>query len=526
MSRIDVAVVGAGPVGLSATIDLARRGVSVMVIDKHAEPALHPKSRAVNVRTMEIFRSWGIEERVRAAGLATPPVRYLGKDAASPWSDVVESSVVADGGENDLSPLPLEVFLCSQDILEPVLREAALQPPVDVRLSTEVLSVIEIEDGVRLELRSRLDGSTETVEAAYVIGADGAQSGIREQLGIERDGEPSLQQSVSVLFRSDLITSRTDSESAFIYIDNPDTVGTVVFVPVDTEGRVAMLGRPPVLDRLPVDQVDWQEQVRLAAGDPDLDVEIIDYRTWEVGAWVASDYQKGRIFLAGDATHVMPPYGGFNQNAGIQDVHNLTWKLAAVLRGWATPALLGTYGPERRPVALFDREEAVLNFRSHVGAEHDGPRTFRTENFHHLGLDIGYRYDQGAVVLEPDQPRGPWPVSTYTPSAAPGERAPHVWLDEARTTSTLDVLGSGVTVFAAIGARAAGEAVRAAADHGVPATSVDLAPGALATYGIDADGAVLVRPDGHVLARVTDDAPTTVAKALAAITGAPVVQPA
>ncbi|KPI00327.1 2,4-dichlorophenol 6-monooxygenase [Actinobacteria bacterium OK006] len=526
MNRIDVAVVGAGPVGLSATIDLARRGISVMVFDKHAEPALHPKSRAVNVRTMEIFRSWGIEERVRAAGLATPPVRYLGKDAVSPWSEVVESSVVEDGGDNDLSPLPLEMFLCSQDILEPVLREAALQPPVDVRLSTEVLSVTETKDGVRLELRSRLDGSTETVEAAFVIGADGAQSGIREQLGIERDGEPSLQQSVSVLFRSDLIRSRTDSESAFIYIDNPDTVGTVVLAPVDAEGRVAMLGRPPVLDRLPIDQVDWQEQTRLAAGDPDLDVEIIDYRPWEVGAWVANDYQKGRIFLAGDAAHVMPPYGGFNQNAGIQDVHNLTWKLAAVLRGWATPALLETYGPERRPVALFDREEAVLNFRSHVGAEHDGPRAFRTENFHHLGLDIGYRYDQGAIVLEPGRPRGPWQVSTYTPSADPGERAPHVWLDEARTISTLDVLGPGVTVFAAVGSRAAGGAVRAATDHGVPATSVDLPPGALATYGIASDGAVLVRPDGHVLARVTNNDPVTVAKALAAITGAPVVQPA
>ena len=503
MFDVDVAVVGAGPVGVSAAIDLARRGVSVMLIDKHAEPAAHPKSRAVNVRTMEIFRSWGIERDVRAAGLTTPPVRYLGKDAVSEWDDVVESAVVDDDEADNISPLPVEVFLCSQDVLEPVLRQAAMASDIDIRLSTNVESVTEVDEGVRLELRSRFDGSAETIEAKYVIGADGAKSGIREALGIRREGDPSLQQSVSVLFKSDLITSRTDSESAFIYIDNPATIGTVVFAPVDGGGRVAMLGRPPVLDHTPMEEVDWQAQIRLAAGDPDLAVEIIDVSPWDVGAWVATEYHKGRIFIAGDATHVMPPYGGFNQNAGIQDVHNLTWKLAAVLDGWASPALLETYGPERRPVAEFNRREAILNFRSHVGADHKGPRTFREENFRHLGLDIGFRYSEGAVVLEEGQDVGPWPVITYTPSAAPGERAPHVWLDDARTISTIDQLGSGITIFAAQSSPSAAAVQQTATERGVPVSQVELPAHALSLYGIDAQGAVLVRPDGYVLSRLT-----------------------
>lgn len=495
-----------------------------MLIDKHANPALHPKSRAVNVRTMEIFRSWGIEERIRAAGLATPPVRYLGKDVVSPWNDVVESPVVTEGEESTVSPLPLEVFLCSQDILEPILREAAMKPPVDVRLSTEVESVTEVDGGVQLLMRSRLDGSTQTVEATYVIGADGAQSGIRESLGISRDGEHSLQQAISVLFRSSLIRSRTQSESAFIYIDNPDTVGTVVLAPVDADGRVAMLGRPPILDRLAIDQVDWQGQIRLAAGDPSLDVEIIDYRTWEVGAWVANEYQRGRVFLAGDAAHAMPPYGGFNQNTGIQDVHNLAWKLAAVIHGWAAPALLDTYGLERRPVAMFNRDEAIQNFRSHVGAEHKGPRTFRAENFRHLGLDIGYRYSEGAIVPEAGQTFEPWPVTTYTPSAAPGERMPHVWLDETHSASTLDSLGPGITVFAAAGSLS-GEAVkRAAAERQVPLTTVNLPTSALPVYGIDAQGAVLVRPDGHVLARMAGVDSALIDTSFDTISGASAVQ--
>ncbi len=282
---------------------------------------------------------------------------------------------------------------------------------------------------------------------------------------------------MSVLFRSPLIQRRTGDPSSFIYLDNPDTIGgAVVIAPVDATDRVAMLGRPLVMDRVPFEDIDWTTQILDAIGDPPHEsVELMDARTWTVGAWVADKYQSGRIFLAGDAVHVMPPYGGFNQNTGIQDVHNIAWKLAAVINGWADPGLLETYEVERRPVAVFNMAEAVRNFRSIVGNVDEGPRSFRPENFVHPGLDIGFRYDRGgAVAGGATTLDAGWPVGAFTPTAAVGERAPpHLWLDGEGAVSTLDLFGRELVILSRSGSGGpAKEAAQRAEIHGIPYRAV------------------------------------------------------
>jgi len=523
---VDVLIIGAGPVGLSAAILLGRFGVDTLVVERRTERSRHPRSRAVSCRTMEVFRELGLAEEVRAAALPGGPRRLLGSDAVSPWRSVVTSSGADGPADTSLGPETLDVVLCSQDALEPILVDAAqAEDTVTIEFGRTVSTVKDTGTEVLVSIADD-DGSVD-VAAKYVIAADGAASQVRTALGIGTTGDQDLQTAVSVLFRSPVIQRRTGDPSSFIYLDNPETIGAVVIAPVDATDRVAMLGRPLVMDRVPFEDIDWTTQIRDAIGDPHESVELMDARTWTVGAWVADSYQSGRILLAGDAVHVMPPYGGFNQNTGIQDVHNIAWKLAAVLKGWADPALLATYEVERRPVAVFNMAESVRNFRSIVGNADEGPRSFRPENFVHPGLDIGFRYNRGAVA-GPTSPDAGWPVGTFTPTAAVGERAPHVWLNAEETASTLDLFGRELTILARSGSEPAREAARRADIRGIPYRLVTFGPSGdfdaaeaewAAAYRVNGDEAILVRPDGHVLARLDSEDPATLDAALLAYTG-------
>ncbi|MGJ3190130.1 FAD-dependent monooxygenase [Paenarthrobacter sp. FR1] len=524
---VDVVIIGAGPVGLSAAILLGRFGVDTLVVERRTERSRHPRSRAVSCRTMEVFRELGLAEEVRAAALPGGPRRLLGSDVVSPWRSVVTSNAYTnDSADTSLGPETLDVVLCSQDVLEPILVDAAqAQESVAVEFGKTVSTVNDTGKEVLVSILS--DTGLEEIAAKYVIAADGAASQVRTALGIGTTGEQDLQTAVSVLFRSPVIQRRTGDPSSFIYLDNPDTIGAVVIAPVDATDRVAMLGRPLVMDRVPFEDIDWTTQILDAIGDPHESVELMDARTWTVGAWVADRYQSGRIFLAGDAVHVMPPYGGFNQNTGIQDVHNIAWKLAAVINGWADPGLLETYEVERRPVAVFNMAEAVRNFRSIVGNVDEGPRSFRPENFVHPGLDIGFRYDRGAVAGTTTPDAG-WPVGAFTPTAAVGERAPHLWLDGEGAVSTLDLFGHELVILSRSGSEPAKEAVQRAEIHGIPHRAVTFGPSGdfveseaewAAAYNVHGDEAILVRPDGHVLTRLDGSDSGALDRALLAYIG-------
>lgn len=529
MPSTPIAIVGGGPVGLSASIQLSRLGVQHVLFEQETGINLHPKARGVSVRTRELFRLWGIEEEVHQASMERAPLFFFGADAVSGWKIVFDLQAQLDKiDDRSLSPVSVVISLCSQDVMEPILRRVASSySAAQIHFGHRVSDITQDDDAVSFTVTGP-DGKPKTWRTRYLIGADGARSTVRNATGIPVSGD-AFHDAVSVLFKADL-RPYVGSRSGFLKLFNDNTIGQVVIAPIDDEGRAALLGRPLAMETAPAREIDWAEQLRLALGDPDFEVEIIDVRTWTPTTRIAERYQAGRIFLAGDAAHLMPPNGGFNMNTGIQDAHNLAWKLAGVINGWADPALLSTYESERRPIAFFNAEEAWRN-RSALGAKDENGewQMFRREHYVHPGLALGYRYNDGALLFEPDQKRvEAWPIEEFTPDAAPGARAPHLWLTRnGEKISMLDLFETQFVLLTA-GPREEWERLLAARPA-LPTRLVRLGPDGdydadldqwRAIYGVEASGAVLVRPDGHVAFRAKTRAEASaLARALDACRG-------
>jgi 2-polyprenyl-6-methoxyphenol hydroxylase-like FAD-dependent oxidoreductase len=534
---VSVLIVGGGPVGLTASILLSRFGVSSRLVERHPGTAVHPKARGINARTMEIYRQCGVEQAIRDAGLPRERVRFIvwartlaGEELERriPWRSGPESDVV--------SPVPN--CLCAQDDLEPVLRAAAERlAPTEVRFGTELTGFEQDAGGITATLADRTTGGQTRVRAQYLIAADGAQSHIRRTLGIPMVGHEAVYESVNVLLRADLTPWTSHRPAALYFIEHPRIKAT--FLTINGADRWGFLANSlaayglTAADFTPERSI---ELIRLAAGVPDLPVQILGIAPWIASAHVAARYGEGRIFLAGDAAHEMPPTGGFGLNTGVQDVHNLVWKLAAVLQGWAGPSLLDTYDAERRPVGQAITEQSLANSIS-MGrlADRTPGHTFaRPEFLNEQGMIFGASYRSTAVI--PDGTPPPVlanPVTDYVPSARPGSRAPHAWLErDGARLSTIDLFGRGFVLLAGWrGARWCETARRVAEGSRLPLDAYLVGDAAglgdpdaawLATYGIDEDGAVLVRPDGHVAWRGHSghaEAPAMLAAALTNVVG-------
>jgi 2-polyprenyl-6-methoxyphenol hydroxylase-like FAD-dependent oxidoreductase len=513
MRDVDVLIVGGGPVGLTVSILLSMAGVTSLLVERHPGTAVHPKARGINSRTMEIFRQCGVEERVRAAGLAPERSRFI------VWSrslagEELERRVPARSRAEALAISPVSRCLCAQDDLEPVLRAyAESQQPGIVQFGAELLAFTQDADGVTGTIRTR-DGETQ-VHARYLIAADGARSPVREALGIPMHGNAGIYRSINVLLNADLTRWVADRPAALYFIEQPGLKAT--FLTINGVNRWGFL-----INNLPVNGSGDEYTpercaalVRQAAGVPDLEVEILGAVSWVAAALVAERYRRGRVFLAGDAAHHMPPTGGFGLNTGVQDVHNLAWKLAAVIHGWAGAGLLDSYEAERLPYGHAITEQALANARSLGRGETLDPAPpsalARPEFLNELGMIFGARYESDAVVADgTPPPKVDNPVTDYTPTARPGSRAPHVWVErDGSRVSTLDLLGGQqFTLLAGPEGRAWCDAARAAADRlRVPldalVISADKQPAGgdadwTATYGIEDAGAVLIRPDGYV----------------------------
>lgn len=539
----EVVIAGAGPVGLSLALQLGRLGVSCVAIDRRDATSSHPRARGINTRTAELMRQWGMENAMRRNALPSEDFSFAYRRGTLIGHEY--GRTVTDDGQD--GPSPMLRLLVPQDVIEDELRLRAREA-AELRLRTELVDFEENESGVHATIRDLRTGETHQTRSRYLIGADGAMSMVRQKLGIEIEGNPLLGYWLGIYWKS------TDPRLWAAYRERPgvgifmiDPADVVVFSVVDRTDRwLTFRVLPPTPTRPPTPSDEEAIRiVRTAAGIPDLDLDLVNTAVWRVSAQVARSYRRGNVFLAGDAAHLLPHTGGLGMNTGIQDAHNLAWKLALVLRGHAGPALLDTYDIERRPVAKQNADWSVGNndtLRRIIVAAiaEDEPAVSKAiddENAHirQDGAELGFAYASRAIVSDGSAPPAP-SQTVYTPTAVPGCRAPHVWLDPAGVRiSSIDLLHSRFVVLAGPGGGAWTSAATAIADEtDIPIIGCTVGPGGELTdpdgdfldrYGISASGAVLVRPDGHVAWRAVaiDGTDTTLlTEALEQVLGRPV----
>ncbi|MFE7383732.1 FAD-dependent oxidoreductase [Streptomyces zhihengii] len=514
--RVPVLVVGGSLVGLSMSLFLGRLGIEHMLVERHAGTSHHPRGRGNNVRTMEVFRTAGVGDgirdaaRVLAGNQGILQIRTL-TDSEGEWlvKEVQPGSTAA-------AYSPAAWCVCSQNDLEPVLLEHARKHGGDIRFSTELRSFEQDATGVTAVVEDRETGRHQTVRADYLVAADGPRSPVREALGIGHSGPGDLFHNVSVTFRSRGLPAVVgDRRFIVCYLTEPGADGALLPVDNDEQWVFHAPWQPEQGETLD-DFTDERlvEHIRRAAGVPGLDVEITGKSPWHAAERVADRYADGRVFLAGDSAHEMSPTGAFGSNTGIQDAHNLAWKLAAVLRGTAGEGLLGTYEQERRPVAVATSARASSRSREHSHPGYrPGPGGGGKQSAM-LAVAVGYRYGEGAVIGA-DASAPPVPQELEL-TGEPGSRAPHLWLRRAGgrpSLSTLDLYERDLVLLTGTGPAAEAwrtAAGRAAAALDVPLTVFALGAGAdaelqpeagadwAAAHGTTSDGAVLVRPDGFV----------------------------
>lgn len=492
VQEVPVLVVGGGPAGVTTSILLSRLGIDSLVVEKHQQLSPLPRARGVHARAMEILRSCHVEHEMRSHALPiTPGVEWRSDLTCPPAHELAMS------GPDEVEVSPCEGLATAQDVFESVLRDAlghdqTLDPGAvaDLRMGTELVEVDVTADGVRSTLRNGSTGSTHEVRTRYLVAADGARSTMRRRLGIEMVGSPDLGSQLSIAFRADLHehTGRVPRGLYFL----TDSGAALFSTHPDDRWAISV----PHLH----DQPDPVAVVRSATGIADLDVEVITANVWTAAAMSATTYAGERIFLIGDAAHQTPPMGATGISTAMADAHNLAWKLAAVLEGRAGEALLATYSAEREPVGRHNAEGLGAAWMAMLsGAGLSAAPDIRQ-------LDMGYQYASTAITPELDDPDDDMPTSPlppvdgYRPSAAPGCRAPHVWVDRTHDISTIDLVGPMLTLLTGPSGRPWRDAAESATRQlGTPvAQPVIEAPAWQAAYGVEPTGAVLVRPDGHV----------------------------
>jgi 2-polyprenyl-6-methoxyphenol hydroxylase-like FAD-dependent oxidoreductase len=499
-SSVPVLIIGAGPAGLVTGIGLARHGVRSMLIERHPSTSIFPRATGVSVRSMEIFRGWGLDEAVRRGGWQVIPRMATAARLDDPSPS--EGPLGFPSEAESLAVSPTTAAVSPQDHLEPLLLEQYRELGGQVLFSTELVELDQDGKGVRATVRDVANGAVNEILGDYVVGADGHRSRVRSALGIAMEGPLDLGQYFSILFRADL--SDVLGEKRYgLYALAGDGLPRVL-VPSGVDDRyVFAVPLPAGLDEAAVAAMFPPERchqlVREATGRPALDTEILATSTFAFAAQVAESWRDGRAFLVGDAAHRMTPRGGRGMNTAIADAFDLSWKLAWVVRGLAGPSLLDTYEIERGPIG---RRNVAMSMAPGGGGSDDG-----------LAEDLGSVVASPAITAEAGlDPAG----LAFPPDGRPGSRAPHAWLSIGNgRLSTLDLFGRGLTAIAA-GAgdewRSAANAV-AARQPRLPVVARD-AGNAATAFGLERGGAVLVRPDGIVAWR-TRTMPVDPAAALA-----------
>jgi putative polyketide hydroxylase len=502
---VPVLIVGGGLIGLSTSLFLSWHGIPSLLVERHPGTAIHPRAVGFTPRTMELFRSVGVEEAIRQA---EPPITLGGKTL------LVESLMGQefDSYLEDIRDLfmtdasPAQGSAIAQDVLEPVLRARAEQLGGDLRFGTELVTFEQDEDGITATIRERASGSTRTVRAQFLVAADGGHSAIRQQLGIGTHGAGSLFHCISMIFEANLMELFRKRNAIMCFLSNEQIVSGAL-VPYPGSAARADLFRLDVgYDPEEETLADYPEArclslIRAAVGIPDLPVQLKTVLNYEAVELVADRFQQGRVFLVGDAARTQPPSGGLGGNTGIAEAHNLAWKLAAVLRGEAGEGLLATYDAERRPLADHTAEQVALLSQQR---QTEGSAGITVDL---VMLNAGYRYNAGAIAREEGDENLPLALHPDRWKGQPGTHAPHLVLErDGEQISTLDLFGREWVLVLGSDGHAWQEAAQRAAErlslplniYTVGSDLVDVNGNFYAAYGITAAGAVLVRPDGFI----------------------------
>jgi 2-polyprenyl-6-methoxyphenol hydroxylase-like FAD-dependent oxidoreductase len=527
--KMPVLIAGAGPVGLTLALDLAWRGVPSLLAEPLTEVHPHPRAISIGVRTMEHFRRLGLDQKVIDAGVprsraldVTYVTRLLGREIFRfpiPSIDELARDAVALAAHTpEIAASPYYKTWTAQAPLERMLRaEVASSPRIEMRYGWRLDSFVESEQGVTATLVELASGRREEFTAQYLIGSDGANSAVRTGLGIRMAGRGTLGDAVGLYFKAPALSARLGARPGVMYwVLAPGCGGVIytidggdewVFNRYFAPGEVASAEDPVTL-------------IRRALGEA-LEIELLSAQKWLPRQLVADRYQSARCFLAGDACHLFVPTGGFGMNTGISDAVDLAWKIAACLEGWAGEKLLASYETERRPIGLFNTREAADNYDKsgsifavpdaleQAGTAGDAARAAiaaqlppKIKHFAPIGVHLGSAYENSPLIINDGTPPTPFDPVRYTPSARPGQRAPHAWLVSGK--SMLDLFGRGFTLLR-FGGDSGEPLIAAARDVELPLNVADIADAAIAR--LYERRLVLVRPDGHVAWR-GDSAPT------------------
>ena len=524
---VPILIVGAGPVGLALAGDLGWRGTPCMVIEQSDGSIYQPRQDLVGIRTMEFCRRWGIVGDVESSPYPRDYPQdntYIAGGLADGWEIGRQVMPAMDEGRPPPQS-PQRRERCPQNMFDPILaRFAGSYQCVELRYRHRFASLTQDADGVVAEVEDLEGDRTTTIRARFLVGCDGANSRVREAVGIGMSGDPALTYTTNIIFRCAGFEALHDKAPGYryIFLDTTGTWATIVAINGRDQWRMSIIGSREVRRELTTDDV--HAAIRRAVGR-DFDYEILSVVPWTRRELVADRFRDGHVFVAGDAAHCMSPTGGFGMNTGIGDAVDLSWKMTAVLAGWGGQTLMASYDIERRPIGLRNVREASGNLGrmlspgrnpSLLDRTDDGAGTRETvgrelaeamqREWNTLGIHLGYRYDESPICLPDGTDVPPDEVMTYSPSARPGARAPHVWLEDGR--STLDLFGRKFVLLRLGGGAPDGDGlVTAAARCGMPLDVVALENEAIAAAYERA--LVLVRPDGHVAWRgdaVPDDA--------------------
>jgi 2,4-dichlorophenol 6-monooxygenase len=533
---VPVLIVGAGPVGLMASLLLEQLGIETCVVERRPGPMRAPAAHVVNARTFEICRAAGVDGDAIARVSVDPADGGWSYFADKLGGLVLGRLPFEQQGDDQLDVTPTPLRNISQNRFEPLLLDALKAHGREPLWNLQWEGVAgHGGQAVLSRVRDRATDETLDIESAYLLACDGAGSRVRKSLGIEMVGPDSIRSFVMMHLRTSLRDRAGDPPGLLFFLQSPELGGGCFVVHDLDHEAVFMHPIDPEKESLEdYDEARCEGIVRRALADPALDFEIETISSWTMTAQVAERYRNGRIFLVGDSAHRFPPTGGLGLNSGVQDAHNLAWKLAWVSRGDAPESLLATYEQERRPVAQNNADQSLRNAMRLIQVPQslgilDDPQTViadvmsdpvkragveqavanQAEHFDLTGLHLGFAYGSGALV--PDSGTTPNPdTRTFTPSGAPGHRLPHAWLaDDGRPrASLLDCVPLGRFLLL-VGPEGTAWLDAVAADPRVDTLRMTQAEvPELARWmreaGIEATGALLVRPDQHVAWRARE----------------------